>query len=46
MLAIERHKKILDILNTQSAVSVSSLSVILNVTEETVRRDLEKLEKR
>lgn len=45
MLAIERHKKILDILNTQSAVSVSSLSVILNVTEETVRRDLEKLEK-
>lgn len=45
MLAIERHKKILDILNAQSAVSVSSLSTVLNVTEETVRRDLEKLEK-
>lgn len=45
MLAIERRKKILDILNTQSAVSVSSLSSVLNVTEETVRRDLEKLEK-
>lgn len=44
MLAIERHKKILEILATEGVVMVSKLSVQLGVTEETVRRDLEKLE--
>lgn len=44
MLALERQKKILDILNQDGAVMVSKLSLELGVTEETVRRDLEKLE--
>ena len=44
MLALERQKKILDILNQDGAVMVSRLSQELGVTEETVRRDLEKLE--
>lgn len=44
MLAIERQKRILNILKTEGAVSVSSLSRELCVTEETIRRDLEKLE--
>ncbi|MBR5613710.1 MAG: DeoR/GlpR transcriptional regulator [Clostridia bacterium] len=45
MFALERQKKILEILAAEGAVSVSRLSGELNVTEETVRRDLEKLEK-
>lgn len=45
MFALERQKKILEMLAEDGAVSVSKLSVILSVTEETVRRDLEKLEK-
>ncbi len=44
MLALERQKKILELLNSEGAVMVSKLSVELGVTEETVRRDLEKLE--
>ncbi len=44
MLALERHKKILELLNLHGAVMVSKLSTELGVTEETVRRDLEKLE--
>lgn len=44
MLALERQKKILDILNLEGAVMVSKLSQELGVTDETVRRDLEKLE--
>ena len=44
MLAFERQKEILDILKTEGTVTVSKLSVTLGVTEETVRRDLEKLE--
>ena len=44
MLAFERQKEILDILKTEGTVAVSKLSVTLGVTEETVRRDLEKLE--
>ena len=44
MLALERQKKILDILNQDGSVMVSKLSTELRVTEETVRRDLEKLE--
>ena len=44
MLALERQKKILELLTAEGAVMVSKLSVELGVTEETVRRDLEKLE--
>ena len=45
MFALERQKKITELLKEQGAVSVSKLSSELGVTEETVRRDLEKLEK-
>lgn len=44
MLALERQKKILEILSIEGAVMVSKLSSELGVTDETVRRDLEKLE--
>ena len=46
MFAVERQKKILELLETDGAVWVNKLSAELNVTEETIRRDLEKLEKR
>ena len=45
MFAVERQKKILDTLKNEGSVWVSKLSHELGVTEETVRRDLEKLEK-
>jgi len=45
MLAIERRNKILAILQDESRVVVSDLSALFKVTEETIRRDLEKLEK-
>ena len=45
MFALERQKRILENLNANGAVWVSKLSAELGVTEETVRRDLEKLEK-
>lgn len=45
MFALERQKRILETLKTDGAVWVSKMSVELGVTEETVRRDLEKLEK-
>ncbi len=45
MLAIERRNKILSMLQRESRVVVSDLSTSFNVTEETIRRDLEKLEK-
>ncbi len=44
MLALERQKRILELLSSDGAVMVSRLSTELGVTEETVRRDLEKLE--
>ncbi len=44
MLALERQKRILELLGIDGAVMVSKLSAELGVTEETVRRDLEKLE--
>lgn len=45
MFALERQKLILEMLENDGAVTVSNLSSVLSVTEETVRRDLEKLEK-
>lgn len=45
MFALERQKRILEILNSDGAVLVSRLASEFQVTEETVRRDLEKLEK-
>ncbi len=45
MLTIERRNKILEILKKDGRVVVSNLSVMFSVTEETIRRDLEKLEK-
>ncbi len=44
MFAVERQKKILELLEENGAVMVSKLAEELEVTEETVRRDLEKLE--
>jgi len=45
MLAIERRNSILAILQKESRVVVGELSKTFHVTEETIRRDLEKLEK-
>lgn len=45
MLAIERKNEILAILQKEQRVLVAELSQKYNVTEETIRRDLEKLEK-
>jgi len=44
MLAVERRNQIVEQLKTQPRVLVSELAVRYGVTEETVRRDLEKLE--
>lgn len=46
MFAVERQNRILELLNRDGAVWVSRLAEELDVTEETVRRDLEKLEQR
>lgn len=45
MLAIERRNQILGMLQKDGRVLVSDLSSLFHVTEETIRRDLEKLEK-
>jgi DeoR/GlpR family transcriptional regulator of sugar metabolism len=45
MLAVERRKKIMDLLYENQSVAVPDLSRLFNITEETVRRDLAKLEK-
>jgi DeoR/GlpR family transcriptional regulator of sugar metabolism len=44
MMAIERRKKILEILQKQGIVTVSELSASFDVSEETIRRDLQKME--
>ncbi len=46
MLAIEREEYILNSLKQNKIAQVSDLSKEMDVTEETIRRDLEKLEKR
>lgn len=45
MLALERRNEILEKLHTQRHVVVSELSQFYGVSEETIRRDLDKLEK-
>jgi DeoR/GlpR family transcriptional regulator of sugar metabolism len=45
MLAIERRNNILELVQEQKSVMVTDLGTRFNVTEETIRRDLEKLEK-
>ena len=45
MLALERRNLILEKLQTEKRVVVSELSQLYDVSEETIRRDLEKLEK-
>jgi len=44
MLAIERHREILSVLGQEGSVRVTKLAERFNVTEETIRRDLGKLE--
>jgi len=44
MLAIERRREIIERLNQDGRVIVSPLAIEFNVTEETIRRDIEKLE--
>ena len=44
MLALERHRRLLDLLNEQGGVRTAEAARALGVTEETVRRDFEKLE--
>ena len=44
MLAIERRNAILEKLQVERRVVVSELSAIFEVSEETIRRDLDKLE--
>lgn len=44
ILVLERQQKIIELVTQQKSVRVTELSKIFNVTEETIRRDLEKLE--
>ncbi|WP_077624580.1 DeoR/GlpR family DNA-binding transcription regulator [Sediminibacillus massiliensis] len=44
MLVAERQQKIVELVNERKSIRVSELSRIFSVTEETIRRDLEKLE--
>lgn len=44
MLVAERWQKIVELINERKSVRVSELSEIFQVTEETIRRDLDKLE--
>ncbi|MCD8510468.1 MAG: DeoR family transcriptional regulator [Bacillus sp. (in: Bacteria)] len=45
MLPVDRRRTIVEILYNQGSVVVTELSEQFNVSEETIRRDLEKLEK-
>lgn len=45
MLAIDRRRKIMSLLQANHSVMVPELSKLFTVTEETIRRDLESLEK-
>ena len=45
MLTLERRNIIIQKLNTEGKIIVSTLAREFNVTEETIRRDIEKLER-
>ncbi len=45
MLAEERHRRIIEYVERDGSARVRDLAELLNVTDETIRRDLEKLEK-
>ena len=45
MLASERFEKIVEIVNQKGFISTKELSVAMQVTETTIRRDCEELEK-
>src|SRR5690625_1903229 len=45
MLVAERHQKIVELVNERKSIRVTELSRIFSITEETIRRDLENLEK-
>jgi len=44
MLALERHRKLIECLNARGSVRTAEVATELGVTEETVRRDFERLE--
>ncbi|GIP18195.1 putative HTH-type transcriptional regulator YulB [Paenibacillus montaniterrae] len=44
MLVAERYEKIVQLVNERGSIRVSELSELCSVTEETIRRDLDKLE--
>ncbi|WP_160680839.1 DeoR/GlpR family DNA-binding transcription regulator [Clostridium sp. C8-1-8] len=46
MFAEERQQKILDILNSKSSIKVMDIAELLNVSESTIRRDLQELEEK
>ncbi|MBK1813851.1 DeoR/GlpR transcriptional regulator [Clostridium sp. YIM B02505] len=46
MFAEERQQKILDMLNSESSIKVMDIAVLLNVSESTIRRDLQELEEK
>lgn len=46
MLSLERHKKILTLLAQQGSIRTIETAALLDVTDETVRKDFEALEKR
>src|SRR5690625_2811502 len=45
MLVAERHQKIVELVNERKSIRVTELSRIFSITEETIRHDLENLEK-
>lgn len=45
MLVAERQQKIIELVNHKESIRVTELSEVFSVTEETIRRDLETLEK-
>lgn len=45
MLSVERREKIVEILHKKASVTVKELSSLFNVTDETIRRDMKKLQK-
>ncbi|SHM68098.1 DeoR/GlpR family DNA-binding transcription regulator [Gracilibacillus kekensis] len=44
MLVAERHQRIVEVVNQKKSIRVSELAQLFSVTDETIRRDLEKLE--